>query len=85
MLQRRTDLALEAHELWQNDAPERSGVTKTEHDAYGYGVSSIPTTVFMYAGGEGYGIWVGAMQEEDLLFYTEYLIEDVEKQSTGEQ
>ncbi len=53
--------------------------------AYGYGVSSIPTTVFMYAGGEVYGLWVGAMQEEDLLFYTEYLIEDVEKQSTGEQ
>jgi len=41
LLQRRTDLALEAHELWQNDAPERSGVTKTEHDAYGYGVSVV--------------------------------------------
>ena len=47
--------------------------------AYGYGVSSIPMTVFFYAGGEIYGAYVGAMDEETLLYYTELMIEDAEE------
>ena len=44
MRQRRTDLALEAHELWRRDAPERPGVAVREHDAFGYGVSVVEVT-----------------------------------------
>ena len=36
MYPRRTDLALEAHELCQNEAEPLSGVTTREHDASGY-------------------------------------------------
>ena len=39
MRQRRTDLALEAHELWRQNVGERPGVATREHDAFGYGVT----------------------------------------------
>ena len=41
MRQRRTDLALEAHELWRQNVGERPGVTTREHDAFGYGVTVV--------------------------------------------
>ena len=41
MRQRRTDLALEAHELWRRNVGERPGVTTREHDAFGYGVTVV--------------------------------------------
>ena len=44
MRQRRTDLALEAHELWRRDTPEHPGVNVREHDAFGYGVSVVEVT-----------------------------------------
>ena len=44
MRQRRTDLALEAHELWRRNVGERPGVTTREHDAFGYGVTVAEVT-----------------------------------------
>jgi len=44
MRQRRTDLALEAHELWRQNVGERPGVAVREHDAFGYGVSVVEVT-----------------------------------------
>ena len=41
MRQRRTDLALEAHELWRQNVGERPGVSTREHDAFGYGVTVV--------------------------------------------
>ena len=41
MRQRRTDLALEAHELWRRNVGERPGVTTREHEAFGYGVTVV--------------------------------------------
>ena len=41
MRQRRTDLALEAHELWRQNVGEHPGVTTREHDAFGYGVTVV--------------------------------------------
>ncbi len=41
MWQRRTDLALEAHELWRQNVGERPGVTTREQDAFGYGVTVV--------------------------------------------
>ena len=41
MRQRRTDLALEAHELWRRNVGEHPGVTTREHDAFGYGVTVV--------------------------------------------
>lgn len=45
MRQRRTDLALEAHELWRQNVGERPGVTTREHDAFGYGVTVVEVSV----------------------------------------
>jgi len=44
MRQRRTDLALEAHELWRQNVGERPGVATREHDAFGYGVTVAEVT-----------------------------------------
>ncbi|MBQ9646891.1 MAG: GPR endopeptidase, partial [Oscillospiraceae bacterium] len=41
MMQRRTDLALEAHELWRGKADKLAGVTTREHEAFGYGVTVV--------------------------------------------
>lgn len=46
MYERRTDLALEAHELWHGSARqgELSGVATSEHVAFGYGVTIVEVT-----------------------------------------
>ena len=44
MYQRRTDLALEAHELWRSGTEALSGVATREHEAFGYGVTVVEVT-----------------------------------------
>ncbi len=46
MTQRRTDLALEAHELWHGAAEGRTlpGVATAEHDAFGYAATAVEVT-----------------------------------------
>ena len=44
MNQRRTDLALEAHELWREAGGEHAGVNTEEHDAFGYDVTVVKIT-----------------------------------------
>ena len=44
MMQRRTDLALEAHELRRGTAEGVSGVETREREAFGYGVTAVEVT-----------------------------------------
>ncbi|MBR3561853.1 MAG: GPR endopeptidase [Oscillospiraceae bacterium] len=77
MRQRRTDLALEAHELWA----DHSGVTARERDAFGYGVSVVE--VDTPAAARSLGKPMGAYVTLDLRPYWQHAEDALERAATA--
>lgn len=81
MRQRRTDLALEAHELWRRNVGERSGVTTREHDAFGYGVTVVE--VFEPSAARALGKPMGTYITLDLRSYWAHAEDALERAATA--
>ena len=81
MMQRRTDLALEAHELWRGKSDGLASVATREHEAFGYGVTVVEVTEPRAA--KALGKPVGTYVTVDLRPYWEHAEDALERAATA--
>ncbi len=81
MLERRTDLALEAHELRRAQAEKVSGASAREHETFGYGVTVVEVTE--RAAARALGKPMGTYVTLDLRPYWEHADDAFERAATA--